>query len=58
MITSCGDDLNTGGGGGGGFITDTTMSLSAISETTVALGDTFTVNMIATTGENALNVFK
>lgn len=53
MITSCGEDI--GGDTGGGTTNPTTMSLTAVSDVTVALGDTFIVNINAIAGDNALN---
>lgn len=53
MITSCGEDI--GGGTGGGTTNPTSMSLTAVSDVTVALGDTFIVNINAIAGDNALN---
>lgn len=57
MVVSCGEDLGDGTGGGGST-TPTTMSLTTVSESTVAIGDTFTVNIMATAGDNALNVLQ
>lgn len=53
MITSCADDLGDGGGGGG-TTTPLTMSISTTSDVTVALGGTFSVNLVATAGDDAL----
>jgi len=52
MITSCAEDL--GDGGGGGSTNPLTLSISNTSDVTVALGGTFSVNLVATAGDDAL----
>lgn len=61
MLVSCGEDI--GGGTGGGSETQTTINLEAgqdlvTSVTTVPLGDSFTVNLVASAGDDALNVLE
>lgn len=58
ILVGCEDDLGTGGTGGGGSLNPLTLSLTPISETTIAIGDTFTINLVATQGDDALNVLE
>ena len=60
MLVSCSDDLD---GGGGGSETQTSLNLEAgpglvTSVSTVAIGDTFIVNLVATAGDDALNTLE
>ncbi len=63
MLVSCGEDLIDGGNPGGGSETQTTINLEAgpdlvTSVTNVALGGTFTVNLVASAGDDALNTLQ
>lgn len=54
MITSCADDLGDGTGGGGGTTNPLALSISNTSDVSVALGGSFSVNLVATAGDDAL----
>lgn len=54
MITSCADDLGDGTGGGGGTTNPLTLSISNTSDVSVPLGGTFSINLVATAGDEAL----
>lgn len=53
VITSCGDDI-----GGGTDATPTSMTMTTLSDVTVAVGDSLTVNIVATAGDNEMNTIE
>ena len=58
MLVSCGEDGLGGGGVDGGGKTPLSLSVTSLSETTVAIGEAFTVNLIAELGDDSLRTIQ